>query len=357
MEQLIQFQPLQLLDLLFRFASVGVLLCLAIMPRQKQYWWSLALIICSIGYLLLTAPIANTHYGWLRPPLLLLTELTTLALFGVYWLHVHGRSPLEKCSIWLKRLLVIWLLWLGYFFLLNGGKGVYHDIHHALSFSLLIYILIDALRGLNDDLVEKRRYWRLAMIAAISLYMAMLTLIELTLIELKDNQLFSIGNVLFTLLLSLSIVRFVFINNRLQLNQDKQKAAPSVDAANANADLNQQQSINVHPLIAKLDNAMKNGAYQQNGLSISQLASDLAVPAHQLRKVINTELGFDNFSQYLNSYRLPAVCRLLEDPARKQDPILTLALEAGYNSIAPFNRAFKQLKGVTPSEYRNQFQK
>jgi AraC-like DNA-binding protein len=34
--------------------------------------------------------------------------------------------------------------------------------------------------------------------------------------------------------------------------------------------------------------------------------------------------------------------------------VLTIALEVGYGSIGPFNRAFKERFGVTPTEYRRQ---
>jgi len=33
-------------------------------------------------------------------------------------------------------------------------------------------------------------------------------------------------------------------------------------------------------------------------------------------------------------------------------PVLTLALDAGFNSLGPFNRAFKAATGLTPSEFR-----
>jgi len=33
-------------------------------------------------------------------------------------------------------------------------------------------------------------------------------------------------------------------------------------------------------------------------------------------------------------------------------PILTIAMDLGYNSLAPFNRAFRAETGVTPSDFR-----
>jgi AraC-like DNA-binding protein len=42
----------------------------------------------------------------------------------------------------------------------------------------------------------------------------------------------------------------------------------------------------------------------------------------------------------------------LADPGQAEVPILTIALDAGFGSIGPFNRAFKAQTGLTPSEYR-----
>ena len=61
-----------------------------------------------------------------------------------------------------------------------------------------------------------------------------------------------------------------------------------------------------------------------------------------------------NFTSFLNGYRLDEVEKGLSDPAQAKTPILTLALDAGFNSIGPFNRAFKERHGMTPKEYRQQ---
>jgi AraC-like DNA-binding protein len=34
------------------------------------------------------------------------------------------------------------------------------------------------------------------------------------------------------------------------------------------------------------------------------------------------------------------------------DKLITVALDCGFNSLATFNRVFKELAGRTPSEYR-----
>jgi AraC-like DNA-binding protein len=107
----------------------------------------------------------------------------------------------------------------------------------------------------------------------------------------------------------------------------------------------------------KLGQLMLDGFYQETQLSIKQLANKLKTPEHQLRELINKHLGFRNFSDFLSSYRIPAACAQFEDIAHIRKPILTIALELGYGSIATFNRTFKAQKGMTPKEYRSKFQK
>ncbi|WP_404397986.1 helix-turn-helix domain-containing protein [Idiomarina loihiensis] len=239
---------------------------------------------------------------------------------------------------------------MSYFFLVEAGRGIYHDLHHVLGLSILVYILIDAIKGFEDDLVERRRRLRLIMITAISFYMVLLTLIELSQSNLKDYWLFSLGNAITALLVSIYFT-WGYIQTSKGVSTESSSALDNSSAAQKAIDTGEP------PLVAMLADTMNSGFYTHNGLSINQLASELKVPAHQLRKVINSQMGFDNFTQFVNSYRIPAVRDALSDSNRAKESILTIALEAGFNSIAPFNRAFKQQTGMTPREYRDQFQK
>jgi len=42
------------------------------------------------------------------------------------------------------------------------------------------------------------------------------------------------------------------------------------------------------------------------------------------------------------------------DPARRELPVLTIALDSGFQSIGPFNRAVKAATGLTPTEFRKE---
>jgi AraC-like DNA-binding protein len=92
--------------------------------------------------------------------------------------------------------------------------------------------------------------------------------------------------------------------------------------------------------------------YAREALSIAVLAGMLGTQEHVLRRVINRGLGHRNFNDFLHSHRLREAAARLRDPAERHLPILTIALDCGYGSIGPFNRAFKERFGMTPGEYR-----
>jgi AraC-like DNA-binding protein len=95
-------------------------------------------------------------------------------------------------------------------------------------------------------------------------------------------------------------------------------------------------------------------AYRTEDLTVAGLAARLAVPEYRLRRLINQGLGHRNFNAYVNGLRLEAARAALADPQRRELPVLTIALDAGFQSIGPFNRAFKAATGVTPTEFRKE---
>lgn len=95
-------------------------------------------------------------------------------------------------------------------------------------------------------------------------------------------------------------------------------------------------------------------AYRSEDLTVARLAARLAVPEYRLRRLINQRLGHRNFNAFVNGFRLDEARDALADPARRDLPVLTIALEAGFQSIGPFNRAFKADTGLTPTEFRRE---
>lgn len=92
--------------------------------------------------------------------------------------------------------------------------------------------------------------------------------------------------------------------------------------------------------------------FKIEGLTIGGLAERLGEPEYKVRQLINSRLGFRNFVAFLNHYRIREARKVLADPAQKQLGVAEVAFRFGYSSLGPFNRAFKEIVGQTPTEYR-----
>ncbi len=93
-------------------------------------------------------------------------------------------------------------------------------------------------------------------------------------------------------------------------------------------------------------------AYRREGLTIGSLAALMSLPEYRLRQIINEGLGYRNFNAFLNRYRIEEAKAALADSSQKDVPILTIAMDTGFQSLGPFNRAFKADTGLTPTEFR-----
>lgn len=92
--------------------------------------------------------------------------------------------------------------------------------------------------------------------------------------------------------------------------------------------------------------------YLVANLKVADLAAKLRQPDYRVSQAIVGSLGFANFNRLLNHFRIGRALRMLADPRLDDQPILTIAMECGFGSIGPFNRAFKDETGLTPREHR-----
>jgi len=344
---------IDIFDLFFRFALIGQFILLAAFILNKsRHFKSLLLIIlivCAASYLLLTPQIPDHHYGALRGVLLFFTDL----LPYVCWLYVFALlnddfHP-KNWPISINALLVGFVLWMMYFFIYLQGNGQFHQINHAIEALVTLHILYVALKDLQDDLVDSRRKKRMLLVFCLAGYGFVLTVFELTKATMVHTSLFSLINS------SLIFIGFNFYYFRaIKLHHKQQKQSVSVNLETA---IEEQSGPHKVPALfqenfAKLTEFIETGNFKKTELTIKQLAIELHIPEHHLRELINQCLGFKNFSSFLNSYRIPAACLQFANIANIRKPILTIALELGYGSIGPFNRAFKDITGQTPSQYR-----
>lgn len=105
-------------------------------------------------------------------------------------------------------------------------------------------------------------------------------------------------------------------------------------------------------LFAELQQALANGAFRDNELSLGKLAAMCRMTTHQASAAINQCSG-SNFYDWLNRYRIDAAQQALRN---SDTPVSRICFDVGFNSKSTFNTAFRRLSGVTPSEFRKRHQ-
>ncbi|PKP12132.1 MAG: AraC family transcriptional regulator [Bacteroidetes bacterium HGW-Bacteroidetes-4] len=93
--------------------------------------------------------------------------------------------------------------------------------------------------------------------------------------------------------------------------------------------------------------------YLDANLSLPDLARKLNIPSHHLSRVINEQFNV-NFFDFINQYRVNEVKSMIANPEFENLSLLGIAYDSGFNTKSAFNRVFKKLTGLTPSEYKKQ---
>ena len=91
--------------------------------------------------------------------------------------------------------------------------------------------------------------------------------------------------------------------------------------------------------------------YLNPQISLADLAERMSLSSKHLSQVINQ--SFDkSFFDFINSYRVREVQRILKESNDDKLTVLEAMYEAGFNSKSSFNTAFKKETGQTPTEFR-----
>jgi AraC-like DNA-binding protein len=323
-----------------QLAFAGILLVRAGWPLSRAR----ALAACLIG------GVAAYMYCSMAPhePSVVSVPLIGLCILvpPIFWLFANAAFDDHfRIRPWHVALL-LFVLGFGLTAFLQGRSAVgvaLGLIARGLSLIFILGALWVALRSRKGDLVESRRRFRDWLTAIVGLYMLGIISAEIALLGREPSPLANIFNVALILVVAhlachaLSIARVNAV-----------EAIPIPMPVPADASANDEQR-----LLERLRTAMEGEfVYRENGLSISGLAGKVGIQEHALRRLINQRLGFRNFNEFLNRYRLRDACARLRAAETRTLPVLTIALDVGYSSITPFNRAFKEMLEMTPTQYR-----
>lgn len=208
----------------------------------------------------------------------------------------------------------------------------------AMFSALLVgHGVFKAMKDYSDDLVEWRRSLRVLFTIVGGLSILAVILSRLIFRGPYLQGIFEHASVMISV-----IAIFLFGMSILRIRPDFSFDDPDKGEADDNMDLELKKSV--------LDRMELEKEYRDEGLTIRILAVRLGVLEYKLRRLININMQFKNFNDFLNRYRIQEVSkRLLSEP---EVPITRLAMDAGFRSLGTFNRAFRQLLGMSPSEYK-----
>ncbi|WP_028133672.1 AraC family transcriptional regulator [Bradyrhizobium japonicum] len=197
------------------------------------------------------------------------------------------------------------------------------------------------------DLVERRRRVRVFIVCAAALYGGLNAVLQ---IAVAGSDVGAVADAINTGVLACVVAAIACAMMRVDGADlfPASVAAPAILARPAPVDESTDQRL----IDALMRLMADERVYRQENITIGVLAGRLRIPEYRLRRLINQRLGYRNFNVFLNNHRIEEAKAALADPAQAEVPVITIAMDAGFQSLGPFNRAFKAVTGVTPTEYR-----
>jgi AraC-like DNA-binding protein len=333
-------------DWFFRGGAIALILLVGVQlvlqrPIRLASWLWLLFGASTIIYVLEGL---NGQTGWIEGPAALAIKFPGFLIVVLFWMFTQALIDENYRPDWLAWTMVavnaatffpicVWV---------SGNGPVIKTVHLLLSLALIADAMRHAIGGLREDLVENRRRALRSLILIIPVIGIVIGgFVVLETVERIDSvPPAALSGVIFATILvfasTMSALRDDVISGRTTRPATSEAALPPADRIE----------------IARLHKLMGDGVYLEPNLSIGALAAKLNLPEHRLRRLINNHLGYRNFAAFINDHRIDEAKRRLADVTTARDQITGLAFDLGFASLAPFNRAFRERAGVSPSEFR-----
>lgn len=105
-------------------------------------------------------------------------------------------------------------------------------------------------------------------------------------------------------------------------------------------------------IVEKINKFLVHDKYFKNNLaSLPGLSKLSNIPVHHISQVINEKLDV-TFFELLARKRIEEAMEILKNEKMANLTIEEIAEEVGYNSKSAFNKTFKKITGLTPTQYR-----
>jgi AraC-like DNA-binding protein len=339
-------EPWQILDLLLRGMAIGAQLGLAIALARSAEDRGFRI----VTLLLFTSSISFTLTGF--PPIIrmigsaqILLWLVQIGGAGYFWLFAVMLFE-DRRLTWISISPAIALTIMG-LFAQYGPRAMSPatwGIFHVLGLLLALHALLVIIRSGQNDLVEARRRLRVPFLLLIAVFSIVISAVQIGQGLGIDSPWYQFANASIQALLGIGGAAVLL---------EARSALFGVVASPRALPVGAQPADDSAVWLERLQQVMDVDAlWRREGLTIADLAAAVGLPEHRLRRLINDQLGHRNFASFVNQRRIAEARTLLRDPASATRTVASIAFDLGFGSLGPFNRAFRDETGVTPTEYR-----
>ena len=308
----------------------------------KLIWWCLAL--CILSATLIRYATVTTGFTY--------SLMVVLGSGGCAWFWLLSRSLFrDKQALRSKAVLLVpAVIVIEAFEALLPAAGsnefyrVFSNVASTVCIAAIVFVWNEALSGFSKIRSKQERRFRITFLSIFSIPVAVAILwvmgAEAATFAAEWNN---------TLLTGCALIGLV--GSRLAV-EHRLRSERSL-TTRASSDLNQDQDTK--QLADQVLQAIKDDALlTMPTLKVSDLADHIGAQEYKVTRCITSHLQYRNFNHLVNEHRIERAIGMFMDPNNSHLNVATIAYDCGFNSLGPFNRAFKQHAGKTPREYRQQ---
>ena len=229
----------------------------------------------------------------------------------------------------------------------NGNARLSMIAINLLALGFIALAVLQTIASWSADLVEGRRRIRVFIVGAAALYGGLNAILQIFIAGSGTAELANAVN-------AAVLAGIVAAISYAMMRVDGAELFPvaTVTSVAGPSEINDSGAADQKLVDALMRLMAEERIYRHDNITIGTLATKLRIPEYKLRRLINQQLGYRNFNVFLNNHRIEEAKAALADPEQAEVPVITIAMDAGFQSLGPFNRAFKATTGVTPTEYR-----
>lgn len=340
------------------------LVCIYILVHHRNLFLGQLIVlyaVCLMAYLLGTA---SGEYFDQNVSYLILRRFGSACAI-IVWLIAHelfiDKRKIHKV-VWLIAILYMVLRASGSYYVTIGPErdwlvlSLTWGVSQFIMLGFIVHALYIAIVGYESDLVATRRTDRIAFVFA--------TAVQILIIF--GNTSYSIGNSIISSFTNTSspglliptyiysaytyVYATFFLLWRLRISHPATVGSSALFTQQSDAIGSDSSRKGDDALIQLIKHSMEvDHVYLRNKLSVQDLANHVSSQEYLVRRAINSQMNYRNFSDFVNHYR---VLHAAEQLKNTDEPVSNIGLEVGYTSLSAFHKAFKDKYLVTPKEFR-----